>query len=127
MHKLYVVHVKHQTYLLMSCSFSLPIQDLSASHASYRIMHSHHSQKRASQRGVSDEVIRLVIQYGRKVRKQGLQYYFGATRDFPETIDHQMVEKCNDVVVILRGTSIVTCYRNPKGLRNIRKKREWLS
>lgn len=95
--------------------------------ATVAITHSRHSLMRAAQRGVSDEVIRLVVQYGRKVRKQGLQYYFGATRDFPDTLDHKLVERCNDVVVILKANDIVTCYKNPKGLRNIKKKRKRLS
>jgi hypothetical protein len=91
------------------------------------VTHSRHSLRRAAQRGVSDEVISLVIRYGRLVQKQGLKYYFGASRDFPAHVDHRLVEKANNQVVILRGANIITCYKNARGLKRIRKKREWLS
>ncbi|MFP4294161.1 MAG: hypothetical protein ACLFQ0_21215 [Cyclobacteriaceae bacterium] len=91
------------------------------------LSHSSHSRLRAAQRGISDEVISLVIRHGRLVRKQGLKYYFGATRHFPANVNHQLVEKCSGLVVIVGRGEIVTCYKNDKALKHIRKKREWLS
>jgi hypothetical protein len=113
-------YTEHPTHLLHSSPYnSRPATDV--------IIHSRHSQKRAAQRGVSDEVISMVIRYGRLVQKQGLQYFFGATRNFPEGIDHRLIEKCSNLVVIVRGSEILTCYKNARGLKKIRKKREWLS
>ena len=91
------------------------------------LMHSFHSSKRADQRGVSDEVLRIVISYGKVIRKQGLMFYLGTTKSFPGYIDHKLIEKSCDVVVVVSGSEIVTCYRNPKAIKKIKKKSDRLA
>lgn len=89
--------------------------------------HSNHSAQRADQRGVSDEVLKLVITYGKLIRKQGLKFYVGFTKNFPKNIDHNLVEKSSDVVVVVSGFEIVTCYKNAKAIKRIKKKSDRLA
>lgn len=91
------------------------------------LVHSFHSSKRADQRGVSDEVLRLVISYGKVIRKQGLEFYLGTTKNFPGNIDHRLLEKSSDVVVVVSGSEILTCYRNSKAIKRIKKKSDRLA
>ncbi|MEH0157257.1 DUF4258 domain-containing protein [Limibacter armeniacum] len=85
-------------------------------------LHTSHSEQRCSQRGISDEMIKVVLTYGKVIRKQGLQFYMGDSKSFPEFLDHELIEKCRYIAVVVRGKEVITCYRNPKAQKHIRKK-----
>lgn len=102
------------------------ISNLNSSHLSF-YKHTNHSEQRANQRGVCDDVVKLVISYGKVIRKQGLQFHLGTTKNFPKNIDHKLVEKCRDVVVVADGYDIITCYKNSKAIKRIKKKAKRLS
>lgn len=87
-------------------------------------VHSVHSQKRAAQRNIKEEAIVTVIDYGRMFQKQGMRFFVAIDRDLPDWIDPDLRKHVHDLVVVLSGkeNEIVTCYRNPRAFRYIRKK-----
>jgi len=89
-----------------------------------RFEHSKHSQRRASQRGIDNECIHLAMNYGEVFQKQGLYFIVAKEKNFPDHIPHELVEKARHLVVVVNAdqNEVVTCYRNPKGIRYINKK-----
>lgn len=91
--------------------------------------HTIHSEKRSSQRGISNTDIELVMSCGEVIQKQGLCYIIAKKDNFPAAVSHEKVEKLKKLVLIADGDSncLITCYRNKKSFRYIRKKRKELS
>lgn len=87
--------------------------------------HSNHSKKRASQRGISSEMIRIVIEYGRIFFKQGCIFYVLGDR-MPKICEEigRNWKKYRNLIVIVSGldNQIITCYRNNKPFQYIKKK-----
>jgi len=87
-------------------------------------IHSLHSKKRASQRNIHEEAIITVIDYGRLFHKQGMRFFVAVDRDLPDWLTDEQRRQVRDLVVVLSGdeNEIVTCYRNSRAYRYIRKK-----
>lgn len=83
---------------------------------------SNHCNSRISQRGISDEAINLVIHYGDIIHKQGLKFHF-LTKSRCHKLDIQ-IELVRDLMVItnLDRTEVVTCYKNPNAIHEVKKK-----
>ncbi len=93
----------------------------------YEISHSSHSYLRAKNRGFSTKDIWLAIDYGEVKQKQGLTYYVVLEKNLPETMDGRTKDRINNLVVIVNGSQILTCYKSKFATRHINKKRQWLS
>jgi hypothetical protein len=100
---------------------------LSAALSSGSVHHSVHSGQRADQRGINDEVIKNVLRFGTLIKKQGLHFYVGTVKTLPGWLGHKLIEKCNDVVVIVRQGEIITCYKSSSGMKHIKKKPDRLA
>lgn len=83
---------------------------------------SSHCSSRISQRGISDEAIGLVISYGDIIHKQGLKFHF-LTKSRCNKLDLP-IDLVRDLMVItnLDRTEVVTCYKNPKAIHEVKKK-----
>ncbi|WP_162342686.1 DUF4258 domain-containing protein [Cyclobacterium salsum] len=83
---------------------------------------SNHCSSRIIQRGISDEAIRLVIYYGDIIHKQRLKFHF-LTRARCQKLDIP-IELVRDLMVItnLNRTEVVTCYKNPNAIHEVKKK-----
>lgn len=86
------------------------------------LSHSNHSLIRSSQRGINDQVIEVVVSFGVLVKKQGCNFYLGTKKSFPKTLDHKLAEKASNVLVLVKGNTIVTCYKNEKVVRDVKRK-----
>lgn len=86
------------------------------------IQMSSHCNSRISQRGISDEAVRVVVSYGDIIHKQGLKFHF-LTKSRCNKLDIP-VELVRDLMVItnLDRTEVVTCYKNPKAIHEVKKK-----
>ena len=85
--------------------------------------HTHHSSARASQRGIDQHKISMVLQYGECFTKQHLLYYVLGEKNIPDALS-KVSHGLKNLVVIVAGDSnqIVTCYRSDNPFKNIRLK-----
>ncbi len=87
-----------------------------------------HMQKRSQQRGIGEEYICLAMDYGEAFFKQGLIFYVVGEKNLPLSLDHRLREKIRNLVVVvsMETSEVLTCYRNPRGMRHVRKKQKRL-
>jgi len=91
------------------------------------IQFSNHCLSRISQRGIPEEAIMQVILYGEIIHKQGLKFhYLSKSKCKKLEIDEDMVR---DLMVITNSTrtEIVTCYKHPKAVHEVKKKSKRLA
>ena len=83
-----------------------------------------HALKRISQRGISPEVIKIVLKHGTKIHRAGVLFVFMRAKDIPEGIQPSVAERLDGLIVVASsdGSKIITVYRNRKGLKEIKKK-----
>lgn len=87
-----------------------------------------HSKTRICQRGICPEAVLKVIAQGEIIHKQGLKFHF-----IPKRISKDWTPKdrelVRDLVVItnLFRDEVITCYKNPKAIHQIKKKPKRLS
>jgi len=90
------------------------------------IQHTVHSAYRTAQRGLSDDEIEYVLQYGSHHHRAGALIYFLRRQDVPESdrrCDWAMNLVGTALVVSSDGLTLLTAWRNrEKGLKQIRKK-----
>ena len=91
-------------------------------HFKSTIQLSSHCHSRISQRGISDEAVRLVISYGDIIHKQGLKFHF-LTKSRCNKMEIP-IELVRDLMVItnLDRTEVVTCYKNTNSIHEVKKK-----
>jgi hypothetical protein len=94
----------------------------------YDLVHTTHSRRRASQRGLADSDIMKAVTYGREYFKQGYIFVVVEKNNLPEELDPDTRKKLNNLVVVLAGNSnhIVTCYKCANASRYIRRKQDFL-
>lgn len=90
---------------------------------------SNHSRQRFQQRGITKVLVCLAMDYSEAIFKQGLIFYAVIEKLLPETMDHHLREKLNNLVVIVSTESneVLTCYRATKGMHQIKRKSKRLS
>jgi len=83
---------------------------------------SSHCNSRVSQRGISAAAVTTVISYGEIIHKQGLKFHF-LTKARCNKLDIP-IELVRDLMVItnLDRTEVVTCYKNPNAIHEVKKK-----
>jgi hypothetical protein len=86
-----------------------------------------HAQTRASQRGITFDMIQLTIRFGKLIMKQGLRYYV-MTKNHLEKFDLKTRDRVRNMVVIVSSDhAVITCYKNEKALRHIKQKQKRLA
>jgi hypothetical protein len=90
---------------------------------------SRHSQIRARQRGITNDLLNLAMDYSEAVFKQGLIFFAVIGKLLPDNMDHNISEKLNNMVVVVSPESneIITCYRSKHAVHQIRRKLKRLS
>lgn len=86
--------------------------------------HSNHSLHRSSQRGVNNDKLSLVLEFGDCMFKQGLNYFIIGSKNRYKGLSDRDFEKVKNTVVVVAGDSscIITCYKSDNPFRNIKKK-----
>lgn len=90
----------------------------------YQLAHSYHSQMRSSQRGFSTIDLVNVLEFGRKIEKQGMIFHIISFKDLPLHLAKFIKHKYQEWVVVtnLEENLIITCYKAQGALKRIRKK-----
>jgi hypothetical protein len=84
-----------------------------------------HARKRGRQRNLSEQELKYVIRYGRKLWRTGICFHFLAAKDIPAADRRsQWANRLvgTSVLVSQETRSVITVYRNPKALASIKKK-----
>lgn len=89
---------------------------------------SRHSKTRLSQRGIPEDAVLTVIQQGEIIHKQGLKFHY-LPKSKCKNWDSSEAEKVKDLMVItnLARTEVITCYKNPKAVHEVKKKSKRLA
>lgn len=89
----------------------------------FKFKHTRHSYSRSSQRGLNPSKIKVALQYGENIYKQGLIYYILGEHNIPESLRREK-DKLQNTIVVVSGSSneVVTCYRSSNPFKNIRMK-----
>lgn len=89
---------------------------------------SNHAAKRVSQRGIEPAVIAEIVQYGTRIYKQGFVFHFMPKADI-QLYYHKDDRKRFESVIVLTGQDgcVVTTYRNPDAVGEIKRKPKRLS
>jgi hypothetical protein len=98
---------------------------------SYRPMNitlSAHAVVRSEQRSFNSREIAYVLAHGRLLRRTGIRFYFLGERDVP--FDDQRIDWVQRLVgttllVDADGNEVITLYKNPAALCDIRKKAKY--
>lgn len=95
----------------------------------YTITYTDHAKTRVAQRGITTDQIRVAIDYGKLVYRQGLRFYFLRGKDVPPWVDPHTMGRIKHLMVVTAGDSpgtIITAYKNGKGLRRVKRKTQRL-
>ena len=88
---------------------------------------SEHARRRCVQRNIEPEAVEMARQYGRKIHRTGVIFYFLGMRDIPASLrQHDRCRRMEGTTVVAAGDGeVITVYRNPSGLRKIKKKAKY--
>lgn len=87
-----------------------------------------HGKARLSQRGIKEDAVLKVLQFGEIIHKQGLKFHY-LPKSKGKTLGQKELEETRDLLVItnLNRTEVITCYKNPKAVHEVKKKSKRLS
>lgn len=83
-----------------------------------------HFVERQSQRNVSDREIGLALRFGVRFHEGGgdIVYFLGRRR-LPKNLDEKTARRADGVVVVVaQNQTLVTTYRNPQFIRELKKR-----
>jgi hypothetical protein len=88
------------------------------------LKHTNHSNKRASQRGITLESIKIAMFFSESYFKQNVIFHVVKESLLPENISEKIKKRIKNLVVIVSGNSneIITCYRDKNALRTVKLK-----
>ncbi len=105
-----------------SRSFESQITDLK------NIQFSNHAAKRVCQRGIEPDVIAEILNYGTRIHKQGLVFHFLSKADIQRYYQKDDRKRFESVIVLTgRDGCVVTAYRNPHAVGDIKRKSKRLA
>ena len=91
------------------------------------IIPSVHAQERANFRGITRKMMADTIKFGRKVHRQGLEFYVMLKKCLQDEWDSKYCKRVVNTIVIVGGNDeVVTVYKNPKAYSSIKKKNKRL-
>jgi len=88
--------------------------------------HTYHSRLRASQRGIDYHTLMHILDYGTPFYRQGLVFYTVFEKDIPKRFSRSLRRKILNLVVLLEGTCIITCYRAKNAVKYLKRKQKEL-
>jgi hypothetical protein len=74
------------------------------------LQYTDHARMRMAQRGIQESAIEFVIRYGHKEHRQGYVFYFLGRKNIPKAMKAQMIDRCINLIVVISGSVVVTCY-----------------
>jgi len=85
--------------------------------------HTQHSNVRASQRGIRNPHIDIVIREGKVTYKQGIKFHYMTEKELRFYLPG-LSDQLRSLVVVTAGDSntIITCYKNKHAIGNIKRK-----
>ncbi len=88
-----------------------------------KYMKTKHFELRQAQRKIPDAQVILALQYGRRFYEGEDRVYFLGRKHLPNGLDSNMVHRANGTVVVVgvRG-ELLTTYRNPRFIRELRRR-----
>jgi hypothetical protein len=92
------------------------------------ISFSFHGKTRLSQRGIKEDAVLKVLKFGEIIHKQGLKFHYIPKSRF-KILGGKQLEETRDLLVITNHnrTEVITCYRNPKAVHEVKKKSKRLA
>ena len=93
--------------------------------STFQLQYTQHAQKRMAQRGISKDLVALVIRHGRETMGRNALLYFIGTREVQENAHDQSLRACQNIHVVMDWDGVIrTVYRNSQpNLKDKRKKR----
>lgn len=90
----------------------------------WKLRHSQHAMKRCQQRGICRRAIALALVYGTYEFRQGMVFRVVRDCDIPDSLGVRDRERLRHLVVVLDESEreLITCYRNDRASRRIRRK-----
>lgn len=85
-----------------------------------------HSTTRASQRGITDKAINLLLKYGSVIRKQGLLFHYITKQELKYIAPKYRNKLKNLVAIMAKDRTIITCYKNENAIKKIKRKSKFL-
>lgn len=94
-----------------------------------QFIHTKHSQERAGQRCITDELLTWVLTYGTPTNRQGVTFFTVFSKDLPNDLAPTIRQKIKNLVVLIAadGRKIITCYRAKNAVKYLKKKRKYIS
>jgi hypothetical protein len=86
------------------------------------VQFSRHARSRASQRGLTEDEINFVLQFGRLIHRTGIRFVFLAHRDVPSAYRRTHGHLAGCTVLVSSDATVLTMYKNQAALRVIKKK-----
>ena len=87
-----------------------------------------HGDARLNRRSLKKLEVRYIYQYGRLVKRTGIEFYFLGRRDVPKE-DRKLawIQRLIGTVILISadGQVLITGYKNQQALRTIRKKSKY--
>lgn len=81
-----------------------------------------HAAQRRMEREITDLQVALALDFGQRVRGTGVEICFLGRRDIPAWLHPRYAERVEGTVVVLgHDGSVVTTYRNPNAMWDLRK------
>ena len=87
------------------------------------VRHTRHSHKRASQRGIQNSWVSIIVNEGQVIFKQGIRFLFMTGKEL-RYHSPDMQEHLKNLVIVMAddGSTIITCYKNKDAISNIKRK-----
>jgi len=86
-----------------------------------------HAEERISERGFSEQLVFLVMEYGKEFFKQGLVFYGMLDKNIPSSLSAKLKKKLKNLVLVVdpNNAKIITMYRAAKNCNKyLSKKRK---
>ena len=96
-------------------------------YAKYSFRTIEHSEKRLSQRGLTEEVIQLALDYSDSFHRQGMMFHVVMNKWLPDNLHPDLARKLKNLVIIIKNGVLKTCYKNCDSIKYVKKKTKRLT
>jgi hypothetical protein len=97
--------------------------EINAIIASSDLRRTEHFQRRQAQRSITDVEVGLALRHGRCFFEGEDRVYFLGKKQMPSALDARVAGRLDGLTVVVNvDGALITVWRNPNGLRKIRKR-----
>jgi hypothetical protein len=84
---------------------------------------SDHFRMRQAQRGITGDMVKLALRYGKPFYEGSDRVYFLGRRQMPRGIDGRVADRANGTVVVVGPDDrLITTYRNPNFVKTLKRR-----